>query len=199
MRSLRSLAFAVVLLAVPLLATSGCSWQAYAVSRGIRAMTGAETRLHTLKPLTSSLREYRTIELQPFDDLLPGRVPPDLERYLNAELAAELKRVPTSPAVVLVDPLQAPPGVGPDAVDTLVCRGVIDDYDPGYLALRLVELGFNHVAITARLQLSDKSNARLVAAASVTSQDDRAIATLHGAVDRLVHRFGQFVDAGYGR
>lgn len=192
---------ALVVVTALALTVASCSWQAYAVSRGLRYATGAETRLHTLQPVASSLREYRVIEIHPLDDLLPGHVPVELERYLNARLARELQSVPTAPRVVLVDPLAAPADGDPPAADpseTLLCQGYIDDYDPGYLSLRLVELGFNHVALTVRLQLRDKSTGHVVGAASVTAQDDRVSATSRGAVDRLVHRLGQFVDAGYG-
>jgi hypothetical protein len=190
-----------VLLTAVTLAVSGCSWQTYAVSRGLRYATGVQTRFHTLRPLTSSLKDYRVIEVRKLDDMLPGHVPPALERYLNARLVKELGTVPTSPRVVSLDD-SAAPGEGDaqsaPAHQTLVCEGFIDDYDPGYLALRLVELGFNHLALTVRLQLRDKATGRLVGAASVTSQDDRVSATSRAAADRLAHRLGRFVGAGYG-
>ena len=45
---------------------------------------------------------------------------------------------------------------------TLVIDGFVDDYDPGSLPLRVVELGFNHVAVTVRIRLRDKQSGRII-------------------------------------
>ena len=83
---------------------TGCAWQGYAVSRGVRLVTGVRTRVHTIAPIRTPLRRYRVIEAHWLRNLLPGRVPPPLERYLNDALADELGRVASAPAVVRVDP-----------------------------------------------------------------------------------------------
>jgi hypothetical protein len=89
---------------------------------------------------------------------------------------------------------------GSDAADvpTLVLDGFIDDYDPGYVGLRLVELGLNHQVVTVRIQLQDKQTGAVVGAASVTAQDNRVVGTAKANIGRLVSRVRMFVEAGYG-
>jgi hypothetical protein len=189
----------LVVLAGAALSVSSCTWQAYAVTRGLRHLTGVQTRLHALTPIRSSLKAYRVIQVEPLHNLAPGRMPPDLEEYVNDRLVKDLRSIASSPTVVRLDG-----SVGSEdasttvpAGNTLRCVGFIDDYDPGYLSLRLVELGFNHVAITVRIELRDSTSGRVVGAASVTSQDDRVTATSRAAVDRLARRFSRFVNSGY--
>jgi hypothetical protein len=181
---------------------SGCTWQGYAVTRGIRTVTGARTQVHSIVPVTSTLRTYRVIETHWLENLIPGRMPSELERYLNDALAEQLHLVASSPTIVRRDPELAfteALAPGAPAVPTLVFEGFIDDYDPGYIGLRLVELGFNHMVITVRIQLRDKQTGQIVGAASITAQDNRVTATVRGTIGRLAHRVRTLVGAGYAR
>lgn len=181
----------------PLLA--GCTWQGYAVSRGIRTVTGTRTQVHTIVPVTTTLRQYRAIEVQPFDNLVPA-MPSELERFLNDSVADALGQLETAPSVVrpdLADSLSDGQASSPSEL-TLVLAGVIDDYDPGYVGLRLVELGLNHQVITVRIQLQDKATGRIVGAASITSQDKRVIATARETIGRIAAHVRAFVETGYG-
>jgi hypothetical protein len=183
-------------------ALAGCTWQQYAVTRGARMVTGARTRMHAITPVTSTLRGYRVIEMHSLENLLPGRMPGDLERYLNDALAEQLHLVASTPAVVRVDPVLPTgetPAPGTPGVPTLVFEGFIDDYDPGYAGLRLIELGFNHVVVTVRIQLRDKQTGQIVGAASVTAQDNRVTATARSAIKRVADHTGAFVGKGYAR
>jgi hypothetical protein len=181
--------------------TSGCTWQGYAIGRAVRTVTGAPTRVHTVVPVTS-LRRYRVIETHDLDNRLGRRIPAEDEKFLNDVLAKDLRLVESSPRVVRED--QAAPGEpapeGSSAtVPTLVLDGSIEDYDPGYFGLRLVELGFNHMVATVRIRLRDKQTGKVVGAASITAQDDRLIATPHALIGRLVDHVRSFVSAGYAR
>ena len=69
-------------LACLLTAFSGCTWQGYAVTRGIRTATGTRTVLHAITPVTAPLLPYRVIEMHPLENLVPA-MPSELERYLN--------------------------------------------------------------------------------------------------------------------
>ncbi len=196
--TLRGLAIGLLVCGVVSLA--GCAWRPYVVTRGIRLMTGGPTRVHTLVPITTPLRQYRVIEVHWLDNLLPGRVPSDLEQYLNDQLAGQLLHLPSSPTVVRLDP-NLPPEIAapPEPPDTplLAFEGFIDDYDPGYFGLRLAEVGFNHMVVTVRVDLRDMRTGRVVGAASVTAQDDRATATARTTIRRLARHVHQFVEAGY--
>ena len=192
----------IVLAGFASLAVSGCAWQGYAASRGVRLVTGARTQVHTIAAVTAPLSAYQVIEMRPLESLLPGRLPSDLERYLNDRLAQQLHQLPSYPVVERVDP--DPWSVTPEerrvsSVPTLIFEGVIDDYDPGYVGLRLAELGFNHFVLTVRFECRDKDTGRIVAAASVTAQDDRAIARGRPIVDRLAGHVRHFIEAGYVR
>jgi hypothetical protein len=183
-----------------LTAFSGCTWQGYAVTRGIRTVTGIRTDLHAIRPVTAPLRAYRIIEMHPLENLVPA-MPSELERYLNDTLAEQLHRLPSSPAIVRRDPeapLEDSGDVEAEAAPTLVLDGFIDDYDPGYVGLRLVELGLNHQVVTVRIQLRDKQTGDIVGAASVTAQDNRAVGTVKATIGRLAARLRTFVEAGYG-
>jgi hypothetical protein len=181
---------------------SGCTWQSYAATRGIRFVTGGRTQLHPIVPVAATLRPYRVIEMPSLENLLPERMPSDLERYLNDVLAGQLHLVASSPTIVRRDPglgsgdTRAP--LAPD-VPTLVFEGFIDDYDPGYVGLRLVELGFNHMVVTVRFELRDKQTGRVVGAASITVQDNRVTATMRSAIGRLADQVRAFVEAGYAK
>ena len=174
------------------LCLTACTWQGYAVSRGVRLVTGFRTQVHPVIPVSSSLKAYRVIEMPPLENLLPGRMPSKLETYLNDQLMEQLRLLPSSPKIVS-------PDSGTPEVPTLVFEGFIDDYDPGYVGLRLAELGFNHLVLTVRFQVKDKQTGRIVCAASVTAQDDRAIATARSAMNRLAHRVRTFIETGYDR
>jgi hypothetical protein len=179
---------------------SGCTWQGYAVTRGIRTVTGIRTDLHAITPVTAPLRPYRIIEMHPLENLVPA-MPSELERYLNDALAEQLHLLPSSPAIVRRDPeaaLEDSGDVEADAAPTLVLDGFIDDYDPGYVGLRLVELGLNHQVVTVRIQLRDKQTGDIVGAASVTAQDNRVVGTLKATIGRLAARLRTFVERGYG-
>jgi hypothetical protein len=173
------------------LASSGCGWQTYAATRSVREVTGAKTRLHVVAPIAASLRAYRAIEVAPLADLVGDRIPPPMERYLNERLVKALSGLPAAPTTV-------PRPVDADA-GTVVVDGFIDDYDAGSRSLRIVELGFNHVAVTVRVRLRDKASGELLGAASVTAEDDRASGTTRAAIDHAAARIRAFVEGGYAR
>jgi hypothetical protein len=175
------------------LASSGCGWQTYAVTRSVREVTGAKTRLHIVVPLGSSLRRYRVIELTPMADLIGDRIPPPMERYLNQRLTEAFTGLPSSPTTVQ-GPVDSEAG-GP----ALVVDGFLDDYDAGSRSLRVMELGFNHVAVTIRVRLRDKESGQLLGVASVTAEDDRASGTTRAAIDHATGRIRAFVETGYAR
>ena len=172
-------------------ATSGCAWQTYAVTRSVREVTGAKTRLHVVVPIAASLRSYHVIEVTQVADLIGDRIPPSMERYLNERVLAAFSGLPSSPTTV--------PGPVDAAVRALLVDGFLDDYDAGSRSLRVVELGFNHVAVTMRVRLRDKQSGQLLAAASVTAEDDRASGTTRAAIDHAAARIRAFVEAGYAR
>ena len=179
---------------------AACTWQEYAVSRGIRTVTGARTQLHCIVPITTPLRTYRVIETQRLRNLAPGTMPSDLEEYLNDALDEQLRLLAAAPTIVH----ERDPAPMADeslvrsipTVPTLAFGGFIDDYDPGYIGLRLVELGFNHMVVTVRIRLLDKSTGQTMGAASITAQDNRVTATSKGTIDRLAHRVARFLDTG---
>jgi hypothetical protein len=174
-------------------ATSGCAWQTYAVTRSVREVTGAKTRLHVVVPLGSSLWRYRVIEVTPIADLIGDRIPPPMERYLNERLLQAFTGLPSSAATVKGP---APSAAG---VPALVVDGFLDDYDAGSRSLRVVELGFNHVAVTLRVRLRDQASGELLGAASVTAEDDRASGTTRAAIDHATAQIRAFVETGYAR
>ncbi len=179
---------------------AGCTWQGYAVSRGVRTVTGARTQLHAIVPVAATLRSYRVIEMHPLENLVPT-MPSELERFLTDALADQLHHLASSPAIVQRDPNATPlDASSPDAptAPTLVLDGEIDDYDPGYVGLRLVELGLNHQVITIRIQLQDKQTGKVVGAASITAQDKTVISTAKQTIRRVASRVRAFVGAGYG-
>jgi hypothetical protein len=186
-------------LLVLLVTMPGCTWQAYAVSRGVRYATGVRTQVHVITPVTASLRGYRLIEVQSLENLLPGHVPPPIEAFLNARILEELRSLSSSPNVVGPDDHETEAPVPAPVFPTLVVDGFIDDFDPGIAALRLAELGFNHIALTVRLRLRDKETGTVLGAASVTAQDNRATATSTATARRLVRRLRTFMNVGYGR
>jgi hypothetical protein len=160
-------------------------------------VTGIRTELHAIIPITSPLRTYRVIEMRPLENLVPA-MPSELERYLNDVLAEQLQHIASSPAIVRPNPDDASgETAGGAPVPTLVFEGVIDDYDPGYVGLRLVELGLNHQVVTVRIRLTDKQTGTILGAASVTAQDNRAIGTAKQTIGRLASRLRAFVGAGY--
>ena len=65
--------------------------------------------------------------------------------------------------------------------------------------MRIAELGFNHIAVTLRIRVRDKSSGRLLGAASVTAEDDSATGTTTGAINRAAERIRAFLAAGYAR
>jgi hypothetical protein len=158
----------------------------------VRLFTGAPTRFHLVVPLHESLKAFRAIEMKPLENLVGNHLPPPMERYLNERVMQELQSLKSAPKV------EAYGESAPPQESALVFEGFIDDYDPGYVGLRLLEFGFNHIAITVRFQLRDRKTGEIVGAASITSQDDRATATTKGAVDRLAKRIHKFVNSGYG-
>lgn len=195
---LRRLAALVAIAAA--LCSGGCAWQSYAVTRSIREVTGAKFRVHVIAPLGSRLARYRAIEVRPLDDLLGTRMPAEMQRYLHDRLLRVLDRLPSSPVIVAADDGET--GVSaepPAAVPTLVLDGFIDDYDAGSRALRAAELGFNHVAVTVRVRLRDQRTGRLLGAASVTAEDDRASGSTKAAINHLTDRIRDFVAGGYAR
>jgi hypothetical protein len=172
---------------------SGCSYQTYVIGRAVRHVMGTATRFHPITPPEGSFARYRIIEVQPLDNMLADRLPADVEQYINAAIVRQLHQVKGNPAIAIYD------AEGTPTEPTLVFEGFIDDYDPGYLGLRLVELGFNHIAVTVRFRLRDKQTGQIMEAASITAQDDRVTATSHGAINRIAKRIRTFVNSGYGR
>jgi hypothetical protein len=183
------------------LAISACAWKPYVVTRAVRYATGARTRVHQIVPLASSLKTYREIEVRRLENLLPGRIPPRMERYLDDRITGELAGVTSSPHVMQVaDELPAGDVVGATpSARTLVVDGFVDDYDPGSVPLRIVELGFNHVAVTVRVRLRDKQSGEIVGAASITAEDNRATGTTTSAINQVAKRVRTFVNSGYER
>lgn len=194
--------FGVVIVMSVALTTAACAWKPYVVTRAIRYATGERTRFHPITPLASSLKPYRAIEVTPLESLLPGRIPPAMKKYLDDRISGELKQVTSSPQIVASAPVTFAGVVVPEpdsAVRTLVIDGFVDDYDPGSLPLRIVELGFNHVAVTVRVRLRDKTSGAIVGAASITTEDNRATGTTRTAINRVAKRIRTFVNSGYGR
>jgi hypothetical protein len=193
----RSRRGAVALLGL-LVTMPGCTWQAYAVSRGVRYATGVQTRVHVITPVTASVRDYRVIEVQSLENLLPGHVPPHVEAFVNARILEELRLLSSSPYVLGPDDQQTEAAIpAAPVVPTLLVDGFIDDFDPGIAALRLAELGFNHIALTVRVRLRDKETGQVLGAASVTAQDNRVTATSTATVRRLARRLRSFINGGY--
>jgi hypothetical protein len=182
-------------------ACSGCAWQTYAVTRSTRELTGAKARLHVIVPVVSGLWVYRVIEFIPLADLVGARVPAERVRYLHERIAAELRDLPTAPAVDTPAPAVpgAPPDAGDGTVQILVVDGFLDDYETGSRAMRIAELGFNHIAVTVRVRLRDKASGRLLGAASVTAEDDSASGTTSAAIEHAAERIRAFVETGYAR
>ena len=189
----RRLATAVAISAA--LSGSGCAWQPYVATRTVREITGAKLRFHVISPLATGLERYRVIEVGPLQDLIGARLPADMERYLDDRVLRALDALPSSPRVVAAT--SGARDEPPATVPTLVIDGFIDDYDPGSRALRAVELGFNHIAVTVRVRLRDQQTGRLLGAASVTAEDDRASGTTKAAIDHLTSRIRAFVAKGY--
>jgi hypothetical protein len=132
-------------------------------------------------------------------------VPIATERYIDDRLVDGLRALPTSPQVVAIsinplatapDAPAAPPGW---SARTLRVEGFIDDLDGGSLPLRVAELGFNHVAVTARIRLRDKVTSQLLGAASFTAQDDRVTASTNVAINNLAKQIRAYVQGGYER
>ncbi len=182
-----------ILLCATSLVVPGCGWQGYLVTRGINHFTGKPTRFHSIVPLTDALDGYRVVEVKPLENLLGGQIPSQMEEYLNDQIARQLQSVKSKPEIVKLGETQTT-----DSRPTLVFDGYIDDYDPGYVGLRLVELGFNHVAVTVRFQLRDKQTGQIVGAASITAQDNRVTATPKAAMNTIAKRIRGFVSSGYG-
>ncbi len=200
MRGNHSALSSIFSLAVVSACLAGCSWRPYVATRAIRQFTGAPTRFHSIAPLHESLKPFRAIEVKPLENLVGNHMPPQMERYLNERVMQELQLLKSSPKVVAYDEWlssQEPASMAPEE-SALIFEGYIDDYDPGYVGLRLLEFGFNHVAVTVRFQLRDKRSGEIVGAASITAQDDRATATTRGAIDRIAKRIRKFVNPGYG-
>ena len=133
------------------------------------------------------------IEVTPLADLVGERIPAAMERYLNERMFGALSTLASSPTTV-VAAADADP-----AASALVLDRFLDDYDGGSRSLRVVELGFNHIAVTLRVRLRDKQTGQLLGAASVTAEDDRASGTTKAAIDHAVDRIRDFVQAGYAR
>ena len=149
--------------------------------------------------LTESLTSFRTIEVKPFDNLVGNHIPTQMEQYLNQRMMSEFQSLKSSPKIEPYDEFLPQEGVpGTPAESALIFEGFIDDYDAGYAGLRMVELGFNHVAVTVRFQLRNKQTGEILAAASITAQDDRATATTKGAIDRITKRIHKLVNSGFG-
>jgi hypothetical protein len=124
-----------------------------------------------------------------------------MSRYLNEQIATQLHNLSTAPAIVRLAP--AISGQTGDelagATATTVLEGDLEDYDPGSRSLRIIELGFNHIAVTVRFRLRDKQSGSLLGSASVTAEDDRASGTTAAAIDHAAEQIRVFMETGYGR
>jgi len=181
---------------------NSCSWQTYVGSRVVRHITGAPTRFHSIVPIVPTnggLQRYRVIEVLPLDNLLPGLLPEKTESYINDQIFKDMQYLKSRPKVIrtgVIGAVEDETDISPDR--TLVFEGYVDDYDAGYAGLRLAELGFNHVAVTIRFQLRNKQSGEIVAAASITSQDDRATGSTKSAINKIANRIKRFINSGYG-
>ena len=196
-RTLRSFFLAC---GVCVLASAGCAWKPYVVIRGTEFVIGARTRLHVIKPIAASLKAYRVLEIRPVENLLPGTVPSSTEEYFNGRLMREfaaLKSLRPPPTIVSLDGDANAAVASVPLASTLVLQTILDDYEPGNVALRAADMGFNHVAVTLRIQLRDKKSGEIVAAASLTAQDNRPTGTAKGALNRLAKSILAFVRRGY--
>lgn len=170
--------------------------------RAGRQFTGAKTRVHVIRPLASSLRAYRVIELHPLSNLLPGHVPPSMEREIGDRVDAALSHVSTTPSVTRMTALDLEARRLTPDIETgsaLVVEEFLDDYDVGSRTLRIVELGFNHIAVTVRVQLHDRRSNAMLGSISVTAEDDRETGTAEAAITRVAGAIGGFVGEGYAR
>jgi hypothetical protein len=172
---------------------SGCGWHEYVAARAFRHFTGAKLRYHSITPLQGSLNRYRTIEVEAFDNEVLDQIPVPMERYFNGRVLAELRSVKSNPKVQQ----ETADRDGTANQPTLVLTGAIEDYDPGYVGLRMIELGFNHVAVTVRYELHDKDSGEIVAAASLSAQDDRVNASPKAAMNKIVRRIRNVINSGY--
>jgi hypothetical protein len=191
-----------VLVLIGGLGTSACSWQPYVATRAVRHVMGNRTRVHQVVPLKATLKPYRTIEVAPFENLVGEAMPMTAERYLNQRVAEGLRALPTSPQVVVIadSPLGQTDDVAAASSERrLRVEGFIDDFDTGSLPLRVAELGFNHMAVTARIRLIDKDTSQVIGSASFTAQNDRVTASTNGALNQLANRIRAFVESGYAR
>lgn len=190
------------MIAMSLIVTAtGCAWQPYVVTRSLREVLGSKTRVHVIVPIERRLTGYRHIELHALNNTLPGHVPQAATRYLDARLATELAQNGVSVTVVhATDDVAARSNDAEgDAGQSLVIDGYLDDFNAGSRSLRIVELGFNHIAVTVRVRIRDKHTHRLLGAVSVTAEDDRATGTTSAAIDRVVGHIRAFIEGGYAR
>ena len=110
-----------------------------------------------------------------------------MEQYLNERIVAALSSLPSSPTT------EKAPADADAATPTMAIDGFLDDYDGGSRPLRLVELGFNHIAVTLRIRLRDKQSGQVLGAASVTAEDDRASGTVRAAIEHATAADSSFL------
>ena len=180
---------------------AGCSLQPYVYTRATREFTGKKLRTHTIIPLPDKLSPYQVLEVRPLDNLVLDRMPAPMERHLNEQIYANLKSLKVFPEITRegYEFIIEDPSAKPEVKPTLVFEGSIDDYEPGVRSLRLVELGYNHVAVTVRFQLRDKQTNEILSSSSITAQDDTVSGSTRSAEDKVAKRIGKLVGGEFHR
>ncbi len=177
----------------------GCSIQPYMVTRTTREFTGKKLRTHTIIPLQDNLSHYQVLEVKPLENMVLERIPAPMEKHLNEQIYANLKSLKVLPEVsregyefVIEDP-----SAKPELKRTLVFEGSIDDYEPGMRSLRLMELGYNHVAVTVRFRLRDQQTNQVLSSASITAQDDTVSGNTKRAEDKVAKRIRKIIESEF--
>lgn len=181
----------VILLSSLALLSGACRWQPYIANRTFRQLTGQKVRFHPVTPLREDLRHYTALEVHRLDNLMLDQMPPDLERYLNDKIFEEVRSLKLFRQVLPPDQeVIRRPGTGEP---TLVLEGQIDDFHPGYLGLRVLELGYNHMSTTVRFQLRDKQTEAVLGSASVTIHENRPTGTQKSVANRIAKQIKKFI------
>ena len=157
--------------------------------------------MHVITPLRVGLQRYQLIRLPPVINLLPAHVSANIPRELGARLERALDALPSRPQIERINPLDDPPSSLDPAPNpsALVLVAALDDFEAGSRSLRLLEVGFNHVAVTVHVRMSRQDTGEVLGAISVTAQDDRESGTTSEAMDRVVGAIGRWVRNGYAR
>lgn len=177
-----------------LLLNAGCPWRPYVMDRTFRQVTGQKIRLHRVLPVSDDLSRYRILEVQPLENMMLDQITPDLRYYLENKIFEALSDAKRFDQVVRAEPAGSPEE--PPEEPTLVLEGAIDDYHPGYVGLRIFELGYNHISLTIRFQLRDKQTGDVLGSASVTVHENRPNGTPRGAANRVAKEIRKYLRSG---